>query len=208
VAPVKSELSELKQRVDAVEAKTASGSLQPSPNASLAETKLHKFMDAHDPARKRIAFIGWPDATTVGDRIKELEKFIKLHAPHARIVESDNFYYGPYNDRKPNKVAYAEFSSRDATKRVLDHIKQHELKIGDNIILIKPARTKFSGQRNSSLRKACELIEASPESASKKVEINWLERQVEVNKIAAFTQGKTEAGGTFVAPYTSIVLPS
>ena len=105
-------------------------------------------------------------------------------------------------------MAYAEFSSRDATKRVLDHIIKHELKVGDNTIVIKPARTKFSGQHNSSLRKACELIEASPESASKKVEINWLERQVEVNKIAAFTQGKTEAGGTFVAPYTSIVLPS
>ena len=164
-------------------------------------------MNTYDPANKRVAFIGWSDSTTIEDRIKDIEKSVKLHAPNFRILECDNFYNGPYNDRKPTKVAYAEFSSRDVAKRVLERIHGHEFKVGGNTIAVKEARTKLNGQRNFSLRKAHELIQASPETLNKTVTLQWKERRITVNKVVAFSQDKAETGGTFVVPYESIVLP-
>ena len=79
--------------------------------------------------------------------------------------------------------------------------------MGDKTLSIKPARSKLNSQRNYSLRKAEELIKESEHSKDKTVSISWDTRSVTVNNISAFTQGKTDTGGSFLAPFELLALP-
>ena len=49
------------------------------------------------------------------------------------------------------------------------------------------------------------MIKGSELSKQKSVKIDWKERQVTVNDIVAFSQGKSELRGTFAAPYAELV---
>ena len=59
------------------------------------------------------------------------------------------------------------------------------------------------------MRKAEELIKASPESVGKTVTIKWLqkERHVAVNDVVAVVQPPGEAKGFFKEPFMQLVLP-
>ena len=71
----------------------------------------------------------------------------------------------------------------------------------------KAARTKISNQRNHSLRKAEEVLKASPLTSGKVVKIEWKDRKVTVGGADAFVQDKGETRGQFCAAFSSMSLP-
>ena len=73
-------------------------------------------------------------------------------------------------------------------------------------IMVKKARSKVNGQQNCAVRRAFEVIKDSPLSGRKSVEIQWKDRVVTVNNVAAFTQGKQDTTGSFQPPYTELSL--
>ena len=129
------------------------------------------------------------------------------HAPTLKTIDVDNIYQGPYGQRTLTNVAFAEFNSPDAARRALTQLKDANKQLGDTTLSIKPARTKYNSKRNYSLKKAEELIKASPHSKDKSVNISWDTRAVMVDKIDAFTQGKQDTGGTFLPPFELLALP-
>ena len=168
------------------------------------------MIDQRDPAKRRIAFIGFPENAAVKERISNIDKVMKDMFPEVRFTTIDNFYSGPYNDRKPNQAAYVEFSSAEAAKHfdiIIKNKHSSKLTVGGVEIKVKPARTKVGQQRNWSLRKASELIKNHTESNGKEVTIDWKERQVTVNALVSFTQRKGDTKGTFVEPYLDLALP-
>ena len=74
------------------------------------------------------------------------------------------------------------------------------------------ARTQFQMARNWSIKKAHELIKAAPEASGKKIEIVWKitdskNRHVTADDVAVFVQTFEDAQGTFIAPFSALVLP-
>ena len=179
---------------------------QPRPPTKPA-SDLHRLVNSLDPAKKRVAFLGWPDTVSAEARVKHIETLLSQHAPSLKAVDIDNNYQGPYDRRVLSNVAFAEFTSVDAARRALDYLKNANRQIGNVTITIKPARTETNSQRNYSLRKAEELIKASPESKDSNVKISWDSRAVQVDDTNAFTQSKRDTGGTFLAPYEHLSLP-
>ena len=204
VDPIKSEVYDLKQRVTTLE---AGGPPDPKPSTQTSPPQLQKLVNSLDPAKKRVAFLGWPDTFSADARIKHIEALLSQHAPAMRVIDIDNIYQGPYGQRTLTKGAYAEFPSPDSARRALNLLKDAKKEVGDTTISIKPARTKINSQRNYSLKKAEELIKSSPDSQGKQVSISWDTRAVTVNQADAFTQSKGDNGGTFLAPYDQLSLP-
>ena len=207
VGPPKSEVFDLKQRVVALE---AAGPTDPNSLPTPVQTtpsELQKLVHSLDPAKKRIVFMGWPDTTSADARIKHIEALLSQHTPTLRTNDVDNIYQGPYSKRPLYKVAFVEFTSADSARRALDQLKDANRQVGDTTLSIKPARSKLNSRRNFSLRKAEELIKASPHCKDKSVSISWDTRAVTVDSTDAFTQGKQDPGGTFLPPFELLALP-
>ena len=203
VDPIKSEIHDLQNRISVLELRPASAA---TPSAKPSQEVI-KLMNASDPSRKRLVFIGWPDSVDADTRIEKIEGFLAMHLKGMRVHETDNFFKGPYSDRKVTKVAYSEFGSKDAAKRALSKLESVPFKVDGTEIKIKAARTKLNSKRNLSIRTAHDLIKESELSNGKTVKVEWVERHVTVDGIVAFAQNKEETDGTFLAPYTELALP-
>ena len=203
---MKNEIAEAKKRVADLEAKAnkSNASSKDNSNSSFA---LQKMMDKMDPAKKRIAFIGFPENVQEDARIQKIEEFIKLHAPSYRIVDAGCFHSGPYNNQKLTRVSYAEFGSQDTARKVLDRLNKSELTVNGASIGIKAARTKLNGTRNYSLRSAEEKIKASDAKGGAEVILDWKERVIKVGTKIAFKQEKADITGSFLDPFSSLTLP-
>jgi hypothetical protein len=82
---------------------------------------------------------------------------------------------------------------------------------GGKHVVVKMARAKMQKQRNWAIRKADSLIKESPQSTGKEVKILWTvegskERQVVVNNVVAFRQGRDDPHGSFEAEFDSLVI--
>ena len=73
---------------------------------------------------------------------------------------------------------------------------------------IDRAKTKLQLQRNSSLRKAADILKKDKELTGKKIEIIWKksdagnkDREVKVNDQVAFCQKISDLKGSFVSPF-------
>ena len=205
--PSKSEVYDLKNRVVALEASGPPDTHTSQSSSHAVPHGLHKLINNLDPAKKRVAFIGWPDALSADARIKHIDSLLSQHAPKLRTIDVDNVYQGPYGQRTLSNVAFAEFASPDAARRALDQLKNANKQVGNSTISIKPARSKFNSQRNYSIKKAEELIKSSPHSKDKTVSISWDSRVVTVDGHDAFAQGKHDTGGSFLPPYDQLTLP-
>ena len=198
VDPIKAEMYDMKCRLDNYDKHKRGDSARTQTSSS-----QHPGLD---PALKQIAFIGFPDSISAADRLRQVERFLAENAKDFRAVAVDNIYNGPYTDRKLTKATYAEFASPDSRREALNCLSGKTLSVGGQNITFKNARTKFNGQRNYSLRKAEQVIKGSTQSSGKSVKINWTERSVTVDGSPAFTQDKTETGGSFVSPYADLTL--
>ena len=162
--------------------------------------------DKLDPAHRRIAFLGFDEKTTLEDRIKEIDAFLKKNWPSKKCI--DHFYKGPYNDRKISKNSFVEFSNSEDAKQILKSIKDQELelKIESKAVMIKQARTQLNTTRNTSLRTAEQKIKEDAKAQNKEVKIEWKDRTVLCDKYEVFRQQKNELTGTFKGAFSSMSL--
>jgi hypothetical protein len=202
VDPIKEEIHDLKSRVTVLE-----GAPPGLPSSSKHFAVMEKALSDLDPSHRRLSFIGLPESLSAEARIEKIESFLKDRFPTIRYAEVENKYSGPYHDRKLGKVAFVEFSTPNAAKRSLDKLVDANFQVNGTSISIKKARTKIQDKRNYSMRTACDMVKASPLTQEKSVTISWDDRQVLVDRVVAFKQGKDESGGTFMAPYADLNLP-
>ena len=211
VDPLKSEVHDLSQRVQALEA-TGQSTAAPSASSSKDLIELQKLVQEFDPSAKRIAFTGFPEMMSATDRLKKINEFVAAKAPNSGYHSGGHFYTGPYSNRKLSAASYVEFSSPDAAREALDAMKDSEFKTNGGTIKIKAARSKLNSKRNFSLRKAEELIKSDAQANGKEVKICWKTsepgiRSITVDNIEAFRQGKGELGGHFLPPFGGLALP-
>ena len=140
IGPLKTELKQLNDRIQALESQGTS----PGPKSGF---------DPTDPAFKRIEFVGFAESVPHANRIKEIEKFMSK-SPGARYTDIGSSYKGPYNNRSLTKKCYIEFGNSDAMRAAFDLIKDSEFKFQGIKINIRKGITKFNGQRNWAIFKA------------------------------------------------------
>ena len=196
LAPLRAEISDMKVRLTAVEAKPG------QPTASRGQS-FSRF----DPAFRRIAFTGFPDTLAADGRIKEMEA-IAAKFPRSGWQFADNFYAGPRNNRKLSSAGFIEFRTEDAAKLFLDALPDRSVDLAcGGKVKAKFALTDFNKQRNWALRKAEELIKAEPAATNKRVAIDFSARVVKVDSSTAFEQGRDESRGTFMGAFSALTLP-
>ena len=211
VDPLKEEISLVKQQIDAdiTEMRKQIIALESKRAVSTSSQQISDLMrqvDALDENHRRVAFLGFPDACQEQDRIVKIEALLKEKVPNIRYTYVTNIFKGPYNNRKLSQNSYAEFSCVADVKKVLEALKNVQFDVSGKAVAIKQSKTKLQSKRNWCLSEAEKLLK---EKASDGVEVTleWKERAVKVNGIIAFKQNKTDSGGTFSAPFTSLVLP-
>ena len=169
-----------------------------------------------DPAFRTIVFKGIREDVSAVQRLNDIEAFLKVKFPNVRIRDIGNYFKGAYpNGRSLTRAAYAELSSADVCREVLDAIggfndKPIKLKccIGGEEVTIKKAVTEQAMQRNSALRRAADVLKADPRVSGKTAKIEWIkERGVTIDKIFAFQQSSSDLAGQFVGEFSDLRLP-
>ena len=117
-----------KKKLEQKQLNSASGSANASSNAEVIA--LQRVVDKLDPAKKRIVFHGWPETYSAEKRIQEMRRVMKDKCHDVLLMDAENFYTGPYSDRKISKASYVELVSESVAKRTLGVIggkmKLHE----------------------------------------------------------------------------------
>ena len=161
-----------------------------------------------DPANKQVVFLGWPEGVEAHNRLEQLEAYFKNAFPTFRPLSFCNEYKGPFTNRTLGQAAYANFSTADEVRKFLTAFKESgsELTTKGKTLRVAQARTKYRKARNWALRKALNLVKAAAGTGCT-TELDWKERQVTVNKVAAFVQKPGEKTGTFENNFAHLALP-
>ena len=159
-----------------------------------------------DPAKSRVAFIGFLSSTSLIDRTKALESFI-ASMPNFKHTACGTFFSGPRNNRVPSKVSFLEFATEDEAMKLLKEAPS-TIRTDNGVELkLKPALTKINSKRNWALRRASELIQDTSEARLRSVKINWKDRTVTLDGTAVFLQNKEDLYGSFADPFTYLQIP-
>ena len=163
--------------------------------------------EIHDPARRRISFIGFPESSTIADRISSMEAFMREHFPEIKPVSVNLF---ASKDGRPSIHGFVECCSPQQARMILESIKTRELHIAAHAnVQIKPALTDIDRNRNWAIHAAEQKIKASSLSHGKLVTVKkgGANRGVYVDNVVAFTQADRHArGGLFVGEYSNLSL--
>ena len=163
--------------------------------------------EIHDPARRRVAFIGFGAQTSAHDRISAMEVFMRDHFPAIKPVSVNLF---PDKEGRPSVHGFVECCSPQQTRMILDTIKTQNLRLGGHDgVNIKPALTDIDKNRNWAIFAAEEKVKASPQAQGKHVSVKKIGkgRGVYVNEVAVFTQVDRHArGGVFLGEYSHLSL--
>ena len=195
VAAIDSDVKDMKQGISRLEAQMMSG--------SSGEARA----EPHDPARRRVAFIGFGSHTTVDERFAVMDSFMKSHFPEVRPSCTNLF---PDKTGRPSLNGYVELSSPAQVRMITDQVRARSLQIeGHKNLKIKAALTDIDRSRVWALAKAEEIIKASPLSSGKTVSVKRGDKRgVYVNDTAAFSQEQRFArGGSFLGEYAGLQLP-
>ena len=170
---------------------------------------MQNLVNSLDPALRRVALIGFSESLSAGERVQRITAAMRSKHAEAHFTSIGNFYTGPPHDQKLTKVSFIEFSDPQSMRHFLSKFgDDRKFLLEDQTALTcKAARTKINNQRNHSLRKAGELLKASPLNAGKVVRIEWKDRKVTVGGADAFVQDKGETRGQFCAAFSSLSLP-
>ena len=167
---------------------------------------LWRLLDRTDPARKKVAFKGFADTVTEKQRLTELEALCKERfkvTPHFEAV-----YRGPKGQRKLAPVVLADFGVEKLAQDFVKSNKDSALTVAGCTVRVAYAKTELQTQRNVKLRKAKDLVEASPKAADKKVEVEWGKgRQVKLAGEVVYQQDKEGLGGHFSGDFSGVPSP-
>ena len=180
------------------------------PNSSgNADSKYLKALDDENPARKQVAFVGWPDNVEAHARLNQLETYLKQTFPTHRPLKYLNEYKGPYSNRKLGKAAYVEFATKDEVREFTEAFKNAgaEVHSGGTKLKVAPATTKLNKQRNWALFKAEELVKGAAPPGAKVEVVRKPERKVTVDGTTAFNQPKDVTRGSFAGAFAHLALP-
>ena len=204
IAEVSAEVVRLGDRLKALELSNKSASFGVSSSAA------GPGPDPHDPAARRVAFLGFPEGMPAKQRLALIEEFLTAKFPDVRTSLIDSFYAGK-GEGKITRNAFAEFGSRQQARQVANTIRDRgfTLEASGVQIKMKPATSALDLSRNWSLKKAEELIRADPAAQSKEVTVKKGEgRGVFVDKELVFEQrDRYSRGGRFCAPFEHLELP-
>ncbi len=163
--------------------------------------------EPHDPARRRVAFIGFTEGSALSARVQAMEAFMAQHFVDLKPLQVNLF---PDKNGKPGRHGFVELGSPKQARIVTDHVKaQHLLVAGHAGVAIKPALTEIDRNRNWALSAAEDLIKKDQRAHGKTVSVKKAEgRGVYVNDVPAFTQRERHArGGVFVGDFSDLQLP-
>ena len=198
--PIQHEIDDLKKRINGIQ-------ISGDRDSDFMSKDQIQMINAIDPALRQLAFKGFKDMTE-STRVAYIDSLLHdFNIPYSFV---DHIYTGPRDNRKLSVVSLVEFPTIKAAENALSKLggKNKELPISDKVtVVLKPAISKINLRRNSSLRKAHDLIKSSPQSHHKEVKLEFKERQVTVNGQPAFTQSNSQLKGTFLEPFTSLQLP-
>ena len=222
VEDTKRALQETKQLHDRLaKVETSGASAVVEARLKRAESQIAALLrqsDKHDPAHKRLAFIGFSNATGSEARKVAMELFLREHAPSHAPRAYGNFtsWSSETSGRIISRVSYAEFESSNAAEAALKNIKAKVPKCekdgvaiaGSEHMKIRRAKSQLNIDRDTALRKAEEIIKAAPAAAGKTVERKgYADRSVLVNGEVAFQQDKKGVSGIFFAPFADLSIP-
>ena len=223
IDPLKSEIFDLKERVQNAEEKWSSdalslelrmGKIEKNPStSSQADTKtslspdIKNMIDNLDPAHNRITFSGFPVSMAQAERKKMIEEFFAGFQKLPKVSNIGLILKGPKNNRQATKLSYAEFYSRDDVSEVMKITKDSSFKIGDVSISPKKGLTKINGARNWALREAEKLIKEFMGGSQDDIKIDWKKRTIEKGTTPLFDQQPSDLKGTFLGACSSLTLP-
>ena len=186
------------------------GQLETRVASDMAEARA----EPHDPARRRIAFIGFGSDTTVDDRIAAMDRFVKENFADFRPMTINLF---PGKGSMPSVNGFVELCAANQVRVVLETVKSRSLQLnGHPGLKIKGALTDIDRARNWALGAAEEQIKTSPNAHGKVVKLEKgrgkgetaITRGVYVNDVIAYSQGERfSKTGTFVGEYGHLKLP-
>ena len=112
--------------------------------------------EPHDPARRRVAFIGLADGTALSARMQAMETFMAQHFADLKPLQVNLL---PYKNGKPSRHGFVELGSPKQARMVTDRVKaQHLLVDGHAGVGIKPALKELGTARSrGSSRRICVL---------------------------------------------------
>ena len=165
--------------------------------------------DASDPAYNQVAFLNFPEQSTVQQRIEAMGSFMKIHFPKITPVSTNLF-----SDKKgePSVHGYVQFADSKYVKRVIDECKSAEHRVvGFPEVKIKRANSAVDRNRDWALYHAEELIKKHPSAVGKAVVRErgsaTRERGVYVDGIRVFEQmGRYTRDGVFLHDFASLHL--
>ena len=108
----------------------------------------------------------------------------------------------------PSKVSIMTFESQKDRDKALDLFKDSRfVDAGGKSLLLKPALSFSSRERNKALIRANRLLEdfLRKEDSPERPEIDWKERKVWVSGEVAFSQAKEGLGGEFLGPFAGLL---
>ena len=185
--------SELRARVDALEAKLQTSTAGP------------------DPAFQRLSFLGFESGTDL-ERIAHISSFMSTHFPGISVFVS-NVMRGPRSARVLTKIVYAEFCDADVRNAVLSQVRSRNLSctFGGKSIKVLPALSKVIRARMWALDRAQELVSRSSFSEGKTVvKVNTRQSHcITLNGEVVFEQkpGLTDLG-SFLGSCATLELPA
>ena len=167
--------------------------------------------EPHDPARRRVHFIGSGNQNSVDARIIAMEGVMKMHFPEMRPSCINLF---PDKAGRASVNGYVELGSPTQVRIITEQVRALSLQVDCHKgVKIKSALMEIDRNRNWALLKAEELIKASPCSHAKNVTVKRGDkvgavRGVYVDDSVAFSQAQSFArGGTFHCTFADLQLP-
>ena len=122
----------------------------------LANGNAEARSEPHDPARRRVAFIGFGITTTADERIAAMDRFMKEHFADLRPIAINLF---PGKSGLPSVNGFVEVCAPNQIRVILEAVKSRSLQInGHPGVKIKGALTDIDRARNWALTKAEEQI--------------------------------------------------
>ena len=162
--------------------------------------------DPNDIALQQVAFVGFPQASSVKQRLDAMNKFMKDNFPEISVRHTD---LDMDKNGKQTVHGFVELASKKHARCVTDAVKSRGLKVqGYNDVVVKPGLTKIDKARNWALREAERLIRADPKFNGQSIKANKRDnRGVYVNDKPAFVQRERYAkGGEFIGEFSHLRL--
>ena len=206
VHPLKEEISDVRTRMDAQDARVdAQGGLPSSSSTISPEVK--QIIDALDPAHKQIVFGGFSENVPQSERAEMISKYPSSIQNIPVIRNQGGIMKGPKANRVLTRLSFIEYSSVDDARNALKILKQHPFTLAGATLSVKSALTKVNASRNWALKEADKMAKTLEASKSANVSIDWTNRCVKVGTDIIFSQTKDDLKGTFCGMAGHLKLP-